>query len=109
MTIRFLGQSGYIIKTEKAEIQSKIFNKHLPEASNVVVEGCINIDGEDYTYKMVDLIDYLDISIDEVNHTFTIAAINKDLVKYNHFTRCFQSLVCGMYQGCNCITIHNHI
>ena len=38
-------------KTEKAEIQSKIFNKHLPEASNVVVEGCINIDGEDYIIK----------------------------------------------------------
>ena len=38
-------------KTEKAEVQSKIFNKHLPEASNVVVEGCICIDGEDYIIK----------------------------------------------------------
>ena len=38
-------------KTDKAEVQSKIFNKHLPEASNVVVEGCINIDGEDYIIK----------------------------------------------------------
>lgn len=38
-------------KTEKAEVQSKIFNKHLPEATNVVVEGCICIDGEDYIIK----------------------------------------------------------
>ena len=38
-------------KTEKAEVQSKIFNKHKPEASSVVVEGCINIDGEDYIIK----------------------------------------------------------
>ncbi len=38
-------------KTDKADVQSKIFNKHLPEASNVVVEGCINIDGEDYIIK----------------------------------------------------------
>ena len=38
-------------KTDKAEVHSKIFNKHIPEASNVVVEGCINIDGEDYIIK----------------------------------------------------------
>ena len=38
-------------KTDKAEVQSKIFNKHLPESSSVVVEGCINIDGEDYIIK----------------------------------------------------------
>jgi len=38
-------------KTEKAEVQSKIFNKHIPEATNVIVEGCINIDGEDYIIK----------------------------------------------------------
>ena len=38
-------------KTDKAEVQSKIFNKHIPEATNVTVEGCINIDGEDYIIK----------------------------------------------------------
>ena len=38
-------------KTDKAEVQSKIFNKHIPEASNVVVEGCLSIDGEDYIIK----------------------------------------------------------
>ena len=38
-------------KTDKADVQSKIFNKHLPEASNVIVEGCISIDGEDYIIK----------------------------------------------------------
>ena len=45
-------------------------------------EWHIFVDGEDYTDKLTDLVDYLDISIDETNHTFTIAAINKDLVKY---------------------------
>ena len=38
-------------KTEKAEVQSKIFNKHIPESTNVVVEGCLTIDGEDYIIK----------------------------------------------------------
>ena len=38
-------------KTDKADVQSKIFNKHLREASNVIVEGCISIDGEDYIVK----------------------------------------------------------
>lgn len=38
-------------KTDKAEVQSKIFNKHIPEATTVMVEGCINIDGEDYIIK----------------------------------------------------------
>jgi len=38
-------------KTEKAEVQSLIFNKHIPEASNVIVEGCISIDGDDYIIK----------------------------------------------------------
>ena len=40
------------------------------------------MDGEDYTEKLNELYDYLDISIDESDHTFTIAAINKDLAKY---------------------------
>lgn len=38
-------------KTSKAATQDKIFNKHLPEATEVVVEGCINIDGIDYVIK----------------------------------------------------------
>lgn len=38
-------------KTSKTDVQSKIFNKHLPEATNVIVEGCICIDGEDYIIK----------------------------------------------------------
>lgn len=38
-------------KTAKAATQDKIFNKHLKEATNVVVEGCINIDGCDYIIK----------------------------------------------------------
>ena len=38
-------------KTTKVATQDKIFNKHIPEAANVVVEGCINIDGVDYIIK----------------------------------------------------------
>lgn len=38
-------------KTEKVPTQNLIFNKHLPKETNVVVEGCLNIDGEDYIIK----------------------------------------------------------
>ncbi len=38
-------------KTEKVPTQDKIFNKHIPEATTVSVEGCINIDGVDYIIK----------------------------------------------------------
>lgn len=45
-------------------------------------EWHIFVDGEDYTNKIDELYNYLEISIDDTNHTFTIAAINKDLAKY---------------------------
>lgn len=38
-------------KTEKVPTQDKIFNKHLPEETKVEVEGCLNIEGEDYIIK----------------------------------------------------------
>lgn len=38
-------------KTSKASTQDKIFNKHLQEATEVVVEGCITVDGDDYIIK----------------------------------------------------------
>ena len=38
-------------KTTKVATQDKIFNKHIPEATSVVVEGCITIDGCDYIIK----------------------------------------------------------
>ena len=38
-------------KTEKVPTQDKIFNKHIPEATTVSVEGCISIDGVDYIIK----------------------------------------------------------
>lgn len=38
-------------KTTKATTQEKIFNKHIPEATEVVVEGCICIEGEEYVIK----------------------------------------------------------
>lgn len=37
--------------TTKYKTQNKFFNKHINSATNVVVEGCINIDGEDYIIK----------------------------------------------------------
>jgi DNA repair exonuclease SbcCD ATPase subunit len=38
-------------KTDKADVQSKIFNKHIPEATTVTVEGCLTINDEDYIIK----------------------------------------------------------
>ena len=35
----------------KVKTQDKIFNKHIPSATNVIVEGCICIDGIDYIIK----------------------------------------------------------
>lgn len=40
-------------KTPKVPVLEKIFNKHLPEAVNVNVEGCLEIDGEDFVIKRV--------------------------------------------------------
>lgn len=38
-------------KTEKVNVQDKVFNKHLPEATKVVVEGCLIIEGEEFVIK----------------------------------------------------------
>lgn len=38
-------------KTSKVPTQDRIFNKHLPKATTVTVEGCINIEGVDYIIK----------------------------------------------------------
>jgi DNA repair exonuclease SbcCD ATPase subunit len=38
-------------KSTKVETQDEIFNKNLPEATNVTVEGCIVIEGENYIIK----------------------------------------------------------
>ena len=40
-------------KTNKAQTLEKVFNKYLPEATQVRVEGCINVDGEDFIIKRV--------------------------------------------------------
>ena len=40
-------------KTPKVQTLDKIFNKHLIDAVNVNVEGCIEIDGENYIIKRV--------------------------------------------------------
>ena len=37
----------------KVQTLDKIFNKHLIDAVNANVEGCIEIDGEDYIIKRV--------------------------------------------------------
>lgn len=38
-------------KTAKAKTQDKIFNKHIPEATEVVVEGSLTIENEEYIIK----------------------------------------------------------
>jgi DNA repair exonuclease SbcCD ATPase subunit len=42
---------GKVTSRESDWTLSKLFNKHLPEATEVTVEGCINIDGQDYVIK----------------------------------------------------------
>ena len=37
--------------TDKAKTLSELFNNYLPEERNLTVEGCINIDGEDFIIK----------------------------------------------------------
>ena len=37
--------------TNRFKTQDKLFNKHIPQATNVIVEGCIAIDGVDYIIK----------------------------------------------------------
>ena len=48
--IRFL-LFGKVTSRESDWTLSKVFNKHLPEATECVVEGCIAIDGVDYVIK----------------------------------------------------------
>lgn len=38
-------------KTDKSSTQDKIFNKHIPEATKVTVEGSLTINGENYIIK----------------------------------------------------------
>ena len=38
-------------KTTKVDTLAKVFNNHIPNATQVLVEGCITIDGEDYIIK----------------------------------------------------------
>ena len=48
--IRFL-LFGKVTSRESDWTLSKVFNKYIPEATDVVVEGCIVIDGVDYVIK----------------------------------------------------------
>ena len=50
--IRFL-LFGKVTSRESDWTLSRVFNKHLPEATEVSVEGCIMIDGDDYVIKRV--------------------------------------------------------
>jgi DNA repair exonuclease SbcCD ATPase subunit len=50
--IRFL-LFGKVTSRESDWTLSKIFNKHIPEATEVVVEGCVSIDGDDYIIKRI--------------------------------------------------------
>ena len=48
--LRFL-LFGKVTSRENDWVIARVFNKHLPEATDVVVEGCITIDGVDYIIK----------------------------------------------------------
>jgi hypothetical protein len=40
-----------VTSRENNWVLARVFNDYLPEATSVVVEGCITIDGEDYVIK----------------------------------------------------------
>lgn len=48
--LRFL-LFGKVTSRENDWVLSRVFNKHLPDATEVIVEGCITIDGVDYVIK----------------------------------------------------------
>lgn len=48
--LRFL-LFGKVTSRENNWVLARVFNDYLPEATSVVVEGCITIDGEDYVIK----------------------------------------------------------
>ena len=48
--LRFL-LFGKVTSREDDWVLARVFNKHLPEATEVTVEGCITIDGVDYIIK----------------------------------------------------------
>lgn len=50
--LRFL-LFGKVTSRETDWTLSKVFNKYLPEATDVTVEGCVEIDGSDYVIKRV--------------------------------------------------------
>ena len=37
--------------SEKADVLARLFNRHIPEATECVVEGCLRIEGQDYVIK----------------------------------------------------------
>lgn len=60
--------------------QPQVIHAIPSEKTTNTCEWHIFIDGIEYSIE--DLYEYLDISFDTINHTCTIAAINKDFVKY---------------------------
>lgn len=59
--------------------------KAIPNEYMETEEHCewhLFIDNEDYSNKLEELVEYLDLSLDQANNTLTIAAINKDLANY---------------------------
>lgn len=50
--IRFL-LFGKVTSRDNNWVYAKLFNNHIPSATEVVVEGCITIDGNDYIIKRV--------------------------------------------------------
>lgn len=48
--IRFL-LFGKVTSRESDWVLAKVFNKHLPDATEVLVEGCVVIDGQEYVIK----------------------------------------------------------
>lgn len=78
------------VKWKLSEVNEKLYVNGQPQIIKAIPdieseENCswhIFVDGIDYTDKLNELENYLKISIDNLDNTLTIAAINKDLAKY---------------------------
>ena len=115
--LRFL-LFGKVTSRETDWVMARVFNKHLPEATEVVVEGCVTIDGVDYVikrtitrpalkkrteksqvkhkveyYKLVNN-EYIELSDEECENESTVTETNKAIKDAIGNERDFDLMIC---------------
>ena len=115
--LRFL-LFGKVTSRENDWTLAKVFNKHLPEATDVTVEGCVTIDGVDYVikrvvsrpalkkrtdkskvtqkvsyYKLVNN-EYIDLADEECENETTVTETNKAIKEALGNERDFDLMIC---------------